>query len=85
MADNSSATLYRGERVLAYMVASTLGLSVLAIVALFIIRAVGASIEGTPLAVVAVLPLVGLPIAFLLILALLLVSIVRRVRGSRDA
>lgn len=81
VAADTPLTSHRGERVLAFMAAAVVGLSVLAIIALFVVRSTG----GTPWPIVLVLPGVGIPIALLLIIALLVVSTVRRVRGSRDA
>jgi ABC-type polysaccharide/polyol phosphate export permease len=81
VAHKPPATLHRGERVLAAMVATVLGLSVVAILISLVVSGTG----GTPWPIVLVLPLVGLPIGFLFMIALLLVSVIRRTRESRDA
>lgn len=78
-------TVHRTERVLAYMVASSLGLAILAIVALLIAGLAGIRTnEGVWLTVV-VLPPIGLALAVLLIIALVIVSAIRRARAARDA
>lgn len=79
---------HRAERILAYMVAATVGLSILAFLAVMIgtLAGVGAD-DGFSRGVwpfVLVLPLVGLPIGFLLLIALLVVNGVRRSRQSRQ-
>jgi uncharacterized membrane protein len=78
----------RIERVLAYMVASIVVLSLVAFVALIAATALG--LERDDFAqgiwpVVTILPLIGLPIGFVLIIVLLVVSAVRRGRAARDA
>lgn len=78
----------RVERVLAYLVASIVILSLAAFVGLIIGTAVG--LERDDFAqgiwpVVAVLPLIGLPIGFVLIIVLLVVSALRRGRAVKDA
>ncbi len=74
----------RTERILAYMVFSSIGLSVLCFLAVII---------GTPLgwvhpdqsvwATIIILPLVGLPIGFVLIIVLIVINAVRRSRDNR--
>lgn len=67
------------------MVASSLGLAILAIVALLIAGLAGIRTnEGVWLTVV-VLPPIGLALAVLLIIALVIVSAIRRARAARDA
>lgn len=71
------------------MVAATIGISIVAFFAIIIGEAVGASNHGGfshgiwP--VVFVLPLVGLPIGILLIMALLITNMVRRARAAKSA
>jgi hypothetical protein len=76
----------RNERILAYMLASAIGLSVLAIIA--IIAGTGLGVrdfdEGI-WPVVVVLPTIGLPIGFLLFIALIVTSVVKKSRAARDA
>ena len=83
-ASASDIPVRRIDRVLAYM---ALGLTVLSIVCFF------AVILARPLGVtdfseglwptIVVLPLIALPVAFLLIIALLILSFVRRSRANR--
>ncbi|MGW9184346.1 multidrug ABC transporter ATPase [Agromyces sp. NPDC055661] len=87
MSDSGPVTQHRAERVLAYMFVAIVGLSILAFIAVMIGTAVGAGendgfSQGIwPL--VLTLPLFGLPIAFLLLIALLIVNGVRRARAGR--
>jgi len=67
------------------MIASSIGLSLVSMIALFIGAFAKVDFTGSVWPVVAVLPLIGLPIGLLLIIALLVVSAVRRVRAARDA
>lgn len=78
----------RLERVLAYMVAGVILLSLASFVALIAGTAAGLErgdfTEGIwPL--VTMMPLIGLPIGFVLIIMLLVVSAVRRGRAAKDA
>lgn len=88
MSSQDPVTDHRVERVLAYMVAATVGLSVIAFFAVMIgtFAGVGAD-DGFSQGVwplVLVLPMIGLPIGFLLLIALLIVNGVRRSRESRQ-
>ncbi len=81
-------TDHRLERILAYMVAATVGLSIIAFFAVMIgtLAGVGAD-DGFSEGIwpfVLVLPLIGLPIGFVLLVALLIVNGVRRSRESRQ-
>lgn len=78
----------RVERSLAYMVASIIVLSLAAFIALIV--GTGAGLTGSDFTqgiwpTVVVLPLIGLPIGFVLIIVLLVVSAVRRGRAAKDA
>lgn len=80
-------TQHRAERILAYMFVAIVGLSILAFIAVMIGTAVGAG-ENDGFSqgiwpIVLTLPLFGLPIAFLLLIALLIVNGVRRARAGR--
>jgi len=78
----------RVERVLAYMVASIIVLSLAAFIALIIGTAVGLERDDFAQGIwptITILPLIGLPIGFVLIIVLLVVSAVRRGRAARDA
>jgi uncharacterized RDD family membrane protein YckC len=68
------------EVVLAAMAVGVIGLSVLCLLATLLLVFLG--VENLP-AVMAQLPLIGLPVGFLLIIALLVAAIIRRSRESR--
>lgn len=68
------------EVVLAAMAVSGIGLSVLSMLATLLLVFLG--VTDLP-AVMAQLPLIGLPVGFLLIIALLVAAIIRRSRESR--
>ena len=71
----------RLERILAYMFAAAIGLSIIAILLVLISAAVPFQLP----AVVAVLPVPGLVIAFIILAVLLIVTAVRKGRESKDA
>lgn len=87
MSDSGPLTQHRAERILAYMFVAIVGLSILAFIAVMIGTAVGAGAnDGFSQGIwpiVLTLPLFGLPIAFLLLIALLIVNGVRRARAGR--
>ena len=85
MAENTPVTVHRTERVLAYMVASSIGLAILAIVALLIAGVARIDTTSGIWLSVVVLPPIGLAIGVLLIIALVIVSAIRRSRAARDA
>ncbi|MEY3326967.1 MAG: hypothetical protein RL566_913 [Actinomycetota bacterium] len=68
------------EVVLAAMAVGVIGLSVLSMLATLLLVFFG--VKNLP-AVMAQLPLIGLPVGFLLIIALLVAAIIRRSRQSR--
>ena len=72
--------LNRIERVLAFMIAGVGGLSVVAIIAVIIASVSKVDTSNGPWLTIAVLPSIGLPIAFILIIVFAVVSIVRRRR-----
>lgn len=78
----------RIDRILAFM---SLGIAILSIVCFFTIMiATGSGMEQADFSqgiwpMVAAIPLFGLPIAFLMILALLIMSFVRRSRANRGS
>ena len=77
----------RVERILAYMVAGIIVLSLASFVAVIIATASGLEprdFTSGVWPVITVLPLIGLPIGFLLLIALLIVNGVRRSRESRQ-
>lgn len=85
MPEESFVMSHRLERALAYMVAAVIVVSLASFVALII--ATGASIDYSTgiWPIVVMMPLIGLPIGFVLIIALLVVSAVRRGRAAKDA
>ena len=87
--DTSPILSQRTERVLAFMVASAIGLSILCFLAIIIGTAVGARTAQTQgegaWPVVGVLPLVGLPLGAALLVALIVISGIRRGREAKDA
>jgi hypothetical protein len=86
VANDTPITAHRAERILAFMVASAVGLSIVAFLAIIIGTATGVRDFGEGVwPLVFVLPLVGLPIGLALILTLIVVSGVRRGREARDA
>ena len=87
MSNQTPVTDHRAERVLAYMVAATIGISILAFLAVMIgtLAGVGAD-DGFSQGVwpvILVLPLIGLPLGFILLITLLILNGVRRARESR--
>jgi hypothetical protein len=76
----------RAQRSLAVMAAAVIGLTALAIVLLLVLRAVGvpqSAFTTGPLQLLAVLPLPGLAIGLILLLAVIAVSVVARTRSQR--
>ncbi len=67
------------------MVASSIGLAVLSIFAILIATIAQADLSGGLWPVVRVLPLVGLPIGFLMLISLIVISAIRRGREAKDA
>jgi uncharacterized membrane protein len=86
VAEKSPVNDNRNERVLAYMLAAAIGLSVIAIVA--IIAGTGLGVRDFDEGVwptILVLPTIGLPLGFVLLVALIVMSAVRKSRAARDA
>ncbi|HEX5857305.1 MAG TPA: multidrug ABC transporter ATPase [Microbacterium sp.] len=85
---SSDVPIRRIDRILAFM---SLGIALLSIICFFaIIIGTGTGMEQGDFAtgiwpMVAAIPLFGLPIAFLLIIALLIMSFVRRARAAKNA
>jgi hypothetical protein len=78
--------LARAQRSLAVMAAAVIGLTAVAIVTLLVLRAAGtpqSAFTTGPLQLLAVLPLPGLAIGLLLLLAVIAVSVVARTRSQR--
>jgi hypothetical protein len=77
----------RLQRSLAYAIAAVVILSLLAIVALLIATAVGVKAAGFSSGIwpaILVLPDIGFPIAFVLMIILLIISLKNRSRTNRD-
>ena len=84
MANDTPVPLNRIERILRNMIASAAGLSILAILGVIVANLSGVNTrEGIWLAV-AVLPFIGLTLAFVLIIVFMIVSVLRRRRLARD-
>jgi ABC-type multidrug transport system permease subunit len=84
VADNTAAPLNRTERILAYMIASIGGLSVLAIIVFIVASAAGVDTRVSPWPTIAVFPTFGLPVAFVLIIVFSVLSITRRRRDASN-
>ncbi len=83
MASETAPSEGRAERILAYMLAGILLVAVLSILAIMLapLIAVAASQYSTPMwQVILLLPAVGIPIAALLFIAILIISVRRRRR-----
>ena len=75
----------RLQRILAYMFGAAIVLSIIGIVMSLVARATEADITTGIWPIILVLPLPGLIIAFLLLIALLVVTAVRRSQAAKDA
>ncbi len=88
MSDSGPVTDHRVERILAYMFVGLVGLSVLSFVAIVIGTVAGAGAnDGFSQGIwpaVFVVPLIALPLAFALLIVLLVVNGIRRARASRS-
>lgn len=84
MANDTAVPLNRIERVLAYMIGSVAGFSILAIVATMVASLTGTDMSTGVWPAIAILPLIGLSLAFILIVVFMIVSVVRRRRLARD-
>ena len=86
MSESGGITEHRAERILAFMFIGVVALSIICFFAVMIGTFSGVSREemGTGIwPLVVTLPLFGLPLAFLLLIAVLIVNGVRRARASR--
>jgi hypothetical protein len=81
--ENAPVPLNRTERVLAAMIAGIVGISIIAIVATMIGAGSGADMSGGVWPTVVLIGYIGLPLAFLLIVAFLVTSTTRRRRLAR--
>jgi len=77
--------LNRTERIIAFVVGSIGGISIIAIVAVFIGRAANADFTNGAWPAVATLPLIGLPLTLVTLIVFMIITTVRRNRLARDA
>ncbi len=84
MPENAPVPLNRIERVLASMIAGVVGLAVIAIAATLIGSSSGTDMSTGVWPAVLGVGYFGLPLAFLLILTFIIVTVVRRRRIARD-
>ncbi|MFC5500638.1 multidrug ABC transporter ATPase [Lysinimonas soli] len=85
MAENTRVPLNRIERILAFVIGSVAGISIVAIAAIFVGRAMRADFTVGVWPAAAALPLIGLPLAVVLLLIFLVLTVTRRARLARDA
>jgi hypothetical protein len=86
VAENTRVPLNRTERIIAFAAASVAGLSIIALIALFIGRSTNVDFTQSGVwQVVAVLPGVGLPLTLIGLIAFIIATAVRRSRLARDA
>lgn len=86
MAHDTPITGNRGERILALMIASAVGLSILSFLSIIIGTAVGVRNFGQGVwPVLIFLPQIGLPFGLILMVILIVKSGLRRGREARDA
>lgn len=83
MANDTPVPLNRIERILRNMIAAAAGISILAILATIVANLGGVNTREGVWLMVAVLPFIGLTIAFALIVVFMIVSLVRRRRLAR--
>jgi uncharacterized membrane protein len=88
VAKETPASTYRNERLLVFMALAIIIISIIAIFAVLIAGGVGltkAQAQEGIWPTVTLLPLVGLPIGFILIFVLIITNMRRRSRESREA
>ena len=86
VAKETPVTIHRIERVLAFMIAGIIGLSIVAFLIVIIATASGLAgnqFKGGFWQAVALLPGVGLPLGFLMIIVLIIISARRRSREAQ--
>ena len=84
MANDTPVPLNRIERVLRNMIASAAGLSIVAIIATLVAGLARINVNEGVWPTIVVLPFIGLTIAFVLVIAFLIVTVVRRRRLARS-
>ena len=85
VAENTRVPLNRTERIIAFVVGSIGGISIIAIVAVFIGRASNADFTSGAWPAIATLPLIGLPLTLVALIVFMIMTTVRRNRLARDA
>jgi F0F1-type ATP synthase assembly protein I len=89
VANDTPITSQRLERILAYMVAAAIGLSIACFLAVIIGTAAGVTADQfvtvPPWPTIRILPLIGLPLGAILLVALIVISSLRRGREAKDA
>jgi len=84
VAEKTPANINRSQRVLAYMFASTIGLSLIAIFVILAAGGAGVNLAEGAWPVVMLLPMIGLPLGFILVIALVVSTSVSRSRAAKD-
>jgi hypothetical protein len=82
--EKTPANINRTERVIAYMIVSTIALTIVALIAIIIGAGTGVDASSGIWPAITILPMIGLPAAIVLIIALVVSSAVRRARAARD-
>lgn len=85
VAENTRVPLNRIERMLAFVIGSLVGVSIIAIVATLIGRTAHIDPHGGVWPTVILLPLIALPLVVILLIVFLVISVTRRARLARDA
>jgi hypothetical protein len=86
VAKNTAVDVNRNERIIAYMLASAIGLSVLAIIAILAGTGLGVrDFDEGIWPVIIILPSIGFPLGIILLIVLVLVSARRKSRVAKDA
>jgi hypothetical protein len=86
VAKNTAVDVNRNERIIAYMLASAIGLSVLAIIAILAGTGLGVrDFDEGIWPVIIILPNIGFPLGIILLIVLVLVSARRKSRVAKDA
>ena len=85
VAENTPVTVYRTERVLTYMAASSIGLAIIGIIALIIAGVARVNATEGIWPTITVLPAIGLTLGVGFAIAFIVVSAIRRARESKDA
>lgn len=78
MATDDSIESTRFERILAYMVASLVGLSLLSFLYIILASVFRYSLDNAFSSMVFMIPMIGLPVAFVLMFTLIITNIIRR-------